>query len=253
MRKVVLAVRFGLLIQTYRNPFIGVLSLLESEDEYRTRTFVLSVRIENTVQTMRLFPLFLKLNGRRCLIVGGGKISEGKIAGLLSTGAKIRVVSPEVTPAIAMWHQNRRVQWVKREFQKTDLAGAYLVIAATTSADVHRVIYREARRRGVLCNIVDVPELCDFYYGSVVRRGDLQIAISTSGASPSLAKRLRRKFEVEFGDEYGHWLRTLAEGRRKVRERDLSALEKMRLLEQSASESAFLEYQRKSKGKKRRS
>ena len=202
---------------------------------------------------MRLFPSFLKLNGRRCLIVGGGKISEGKIAGLLSTGAKIRVVSPEVTPAIAMWHRNRRVQWVKRRFRKTDLAGAYIVIAATASTDVHHAIYREARRRKVLCNIVDVPELCDFYYGSVVQRGDLQIAISTSGASPSLAKRMRRKFEAEFGEEYGHWLRTLAQGRRKIRERDLSTLEKMRLLEELASENAFLEYQRKSKDKRRSS
>jgi precorrin-2 dehydrogenase len=202
---------------------------------------------------MRLFPLFLKLNGRHCLIVGGGKISEGKIAGLLSAGAKVRVVSPDVTPAIAKWHQNRRVQWVKRKFRKTDLAGTYMVIAATASNEVYHAIYREARRRGVLCNIVDVPELCDFYYGSVVGRGDLQIAISTAGASPSLAKRLRKKLQVEFGHEYGSWLRALAEERRKIRERDLSAPEKMRLLEESASESAFLEYQRKSKGRKGRS
>jgi siroheme synthase-like protein len=122
-----------------------------------------------------------------------------------------------------------------------------MVIAATASNEVYHAIYREAHRRGVLCNIVDVPELCDFYYGSVVERENLQIAISTAGASPSLAKRLRKKLQVEFGHEYGSWLRALAEERRKIRERNLSALEKMRLREESASESAFLEYPEKAR------
>jgi len=194
---------------------------------------------------MRLFPLFLKLRGRRCVIVGGGKISEGKIAGLLSTGAKIRVVSPEVTQQIAKWRRDRRVRWAKRKFRKTDLAGAYMVIAATSSIGVHRAIYREARRRGVLCNIVDVPELCDFYYGSVLQRGDLQIAISTAGASPSLAKRLRKKFEKEFGEEYGEWLKSLAKEREKIRRGSASANEKLRLLEKVASEGAFAEFSRR--------
>ena len=194
---------------------------------------------------MRLFPLFLKLRGRRCVVVGGGKISEGKIAGLLSTGAKIRVVSPEVTQQIAKWRRDRRVRWAKRKFRKTDLAGAYMVIAATSSIGVHRAIYREARRRGVLCNIVDVPELCDFYYGSVLQRGDLQIAISTAGASPSLAKRLRKKFEKEFGEEYGEWLKSLAKEREKIRRGSASANEKLRLLEKVASEGAFAEFSKR--------
>lgn len=194
---------------------------------------------------MRLFPLFLKLRGRLCLIVGGGKISEGKIAGLLSTRARIRVVAPEVTGQIAAWHQDKQVQWVKRKFRKADLAGAYMVIAATSTAAVHRTIYREARRRGILCNIVDVPELCDFYYGSVVQRGDLQIAISTAGASPSLAKRLRKKFEEEFGAEYGDWLKSLVKEREKIRRGSTSAKEKLKLLEKAASEVAFAEFSKR--------
>ena len=188
---------------------------------------------------MRLFPLFLKLDGRECLIVGGGKISEGKIAGLLSTGAKVRLVSPDATPLIEKWHRSRRVQWVKRKYQKADLAGAYMVIAATSSKAVHRAIYRQAQRHGILCNIVDVPELCDFYYGSVVQRGELQIAISTAGASPSLAKRLRRKFEDEFGAEYADWMKVLAKERERIRHGNLPADEKMRLLEELASDTAF--------------
>ena len=196
--------------------------------------------------------MFLKLSRRRCLIVGGGKISEGKIAGLLSTGAMIRVVSPEVTAQIARWHKSGRVQWVKRKFRKPDLTGVYMVIAATSSNAVHRAIHREAQRRGILCNIVDVPELCDFYYGSVVQRGDLQIAISTAGASPSLAKRLRKKFEEEFGAEYGAWLKRLAAEREKIRRRPAKASEKLRVLEELASEAAFTEYQRKTRERKSR-
>jgi precorrin-2 dehydrogenase/sirohydrochlorin ferrochelatase len=191
----------------------------------------------------RLFPLFVKMRGRKCLIVGGGKISEGKIAGLLSTGAKIRVVAPEVTSQIAEW-------WTRRKFRKADLAAVYMVIAATSSTAVHRVIYREAQRRRILCNIVDVPELCDFYYGSVVQRGGLQIAISTAGASPSLAKRLRKKFEQEFGPEYGHWLKALAKERETIRRRDTAAGEKLRLLEDLASADAFVNYQRQTRHKK---
>ena len=120
-----------------------------------------------------------------------------------------------------------------------------MVIAATSSIEAHRAIYREARRRGVLCNIVDVPELCDFYYGSVVQRGDLQIAISTAGASPSLAKRLRKKFENEFGQEYGEWLKSLAKEREKIRRGSASANEKLRLLEEVASEGAFAEFSKR--------
>jgi len=201
---------------------------------------------------MRLFPIFLKLRGRRCLIVGGGRISEGKVAGLLSTGAKIKLVSPKVTPQIAAWHRSGRLCWEKRTFRNSDMERVFLVVAATSSSHVHRTIFREAQKRGILCNIVDVPELCDFYYPAVVQRGDLQIAISTAGASPSLAKRLRRQLENEFGPEYANWLKELARKRQKIRKAKLKPAEQVRLLEALAGNEAFSAYQRGIRPKKAR-
>jgi precorrin-2 dehydrogenase/sirohydrochlorin ferrochelatase len=194
---------------------------------------------------MRLFPLFLKLSGRRCLVIGGGKISLGKVAGLLSSGAKITLVAPQVTPKIADWSRRGRLRWVRRKFRSSDLRGVFLVVAATSSTPIHRAVFRQCKKRGILCNIVDVPELCDFYYPAVVRRGDLQIAISTGGSSPSLAKRLRQQFEREFGPEYAHWVRAIARKRQKIRSQKLTPAERIRLLETMASEAAFSDFQRK--------
>lgn len=201
---------------------------------------------------VELFPLFLKLRGRRCLVVGAGKISEGKIAGLLAAGAKVRVVAPNATAQIVAWHKRGKIRWEQRRFAVRDLDGAFLVVAATSSTKVHRTIYTAARKRGVLCNVVDVPPLCDFYYPSVVRRGALQIAISTAGASPSLAKRLREQLEGEFGAEYSVWLKHLAAERKKILARKMSADEKLKLLHEQASAKAFGIYLKKGRGAKAR-
>jgi len=194
---------------------------------------------------MRLFPLFLKLRGRHCLVVGGGKISEGKVAGLLSTGARITLVSPEVTPRIAAWHRRGQLHWKKRKFRVTDLKGVFLVVAATSSSRSHQVIFRQARKRGILCNIVDIPELCDFYYPAVLQRGNLQIAISTGGASPTLAKRIRKQFENIFGREYGPWLKALARKRKVILGRNLAPAHRMQLLEELAAEESFADYRQR--------
>lgn len=191
-----------------------------------------------------LFPLFLKLAGRRCVVVGAGKISEGKIQGLLSAGAHVLVVAPSATPQIEKWHSRGTLRWTKRVFKPRDLDRAFLVVAATSSNKVHRAIYREAKRRGVLCNIVDVPPLCDFYYPAVVRRGALQIAISTGGASPALAKRLRQQLEREFTEDYAGWLRHLARERKKIRAMKASPATKMQTLEAQVSREAFEEFRR---------
>lgn len=191
---------------------------------------------------MSLFPLFLKLRGRKCLVVGAGKISEGKIAGLLAAGAKVTVVAPSATEKIQAWRRARRILWKKKPYETADLRGALLVVASTNSPKVHRRIFRDAHKLGVLCNIVDVPDLCDFYYPAVVRRGEFQIAISTAGASPSLAKRLRQQFENEFGPEYAEWLRELRRKRKEIRARKLPLEEQNRLLEAAASEQEFAKF-----------
>ena len=160
--------------------------------------------------------MFLKLAGRKCLVVGAGKIGESKIRSLLVAHANVRVVAPRVTPAVAAWARAGVIAWEGREFRATDLDVMFLVVAATSSVDVNDVIFQEARRRQVLCNVVDDPERCDFYYPAVVRRGALQVAISTEGKSPALAQRLRREFERQLRPVYAGWLEWLGGARRRL-------------------------------------
>ena len=161
---------------------------------------------------MSLFPIFVKLEGRRVLLVGAGPVGESKIGGLFSADARITVVAPQATVAIREWASGGKVEWRPREFQASDLEGMALVIAAVP-APIAKSVFAEARARGVLCNSVDDPENCDFYYPAVVNRGDLQIAISTAGQSPALAQRLRQELEQQFGPEYAEWIRQLGEAR----------------------------------------
>jgi precorrin-2 dehydrogenase/sirohydrochlorin ferrochelatase len=187
----------------------------------------------------KLFPMFLKLSPRPCLVVGAGTIAESKIASLLEAGGRVRVVAPEATAQVRSWAQSNAIEWHQRSFQPDDLEGMFLVIAATSSTELHERIFEEATRRSVLCNIVDVPALCDFYYPSVVQRGALQIAISTSGQSPALAQRLRKQLEDQFGPEYEEWLTHLGEARDKLFSSKMDPEERKRLLHQQASAEAF--------------
>jgi precorrin-2 dehydrogenase/sirohydrochlorin ferrochelatase len=186
-----------------------------------------------------LFPMFLKLAGRQCLVVGAGKVGEGKIAGVLDTGARLRVVSREATAAVREWARAGQIELELRSFSPEDLDGAFVAVVATASRDLNEFVYREAQLRGVLCNVVDVPEFCDFYYPAVVRRGDLQIAISTSGQSPSLAQKLRQQLERQFGPGYAAWVAELGETRRLVQASDLSPDRKRELLHSLASREAL--------------
>lgn len=200
---------------------------------------------------MILFPAFLKLAGRRCVVVGAGPVAEEKIEGLLRAGADVRVVAPEATSRIREFARTKKLSWDERTFRASDLSGAFLVVAATSSPTLHAKIYRQAQRRRVFCNVVDDPEHCDFYYGSVVRRGALQIAISTAGLSPALAQRLRKKFEGEFGAEYEEWLKELGKIRDRLFAKKIPRERRKALLHKLASAASFEEFLRRKKRKSR--
>lgn len=203
------------------------------------------------MKAVRLFPIFVKLTGRPCLAVGAGTIGESKIASLLEAEAKVRVVAPEATAQVQAWAQANKIEWLSRAWELGDLDGMFLIVVATPSLELHERIFQEATRRGVLCNIVDVPSLCDFYYPAVVQRGALQIAISTAGQSPALAQRLRKELEDQFGPEYEAWLKRLGEERDKLIAAKLKPEERKRLLHDLASAEAFKAFVRKRKRAKK--
>jgi precorrin-2 dehydrogenase/sirohydrochlorin ferrochelatase len=188
---------------------------------------------------MTLFPMFMKLKGRSCLVVGAGVVGEPKISSLITAGASVRVVALHATAAVAEWAEAGALIWETRAFNNADLDGTFLVIAATNSSDVNAAIFHEARRRNILCNVVDDPEHCDFYYPAVVRRGELQLAISTNGHSPALAQRIRRELEVQFGPEYGEWLEELGRIRQQLFASKIDPEERRRMLHELASREAF--------------
>jgi len=193
---------------------------------------------------MSLFPIFVKLEGRLIVVIGGGAIAEGKIPGALATGARIRLVAPSITPQIAEWVRFGKIDWLPKEFEPADLDSAFLTIAATSALGVNESVFREAEARGILCNAVDDIEHCHFYYGAVVQRGDLQIAISTNGKSPALAQRLRQEFEAEFGPEYEAWLQWLGAAREALRATGPSSETTKKLLHELASRPMFEEFLR---------
>jgi precorrin-2 dehydrogenase/sirohydrochlorin ferrochelatase len=185
-----------------------------------------------------LFPMFVKLEGKRCLVVGAGKVGGPKIGGLIETGACIRVIALQASETVQGWAQAGKISLELRAFDAEDLDGTFLIVVATASRVLNESIYREAQRRGVLCNVVDDPEYCDFYYPAVVRRGDLQIAISTNGQSPSLAQKLRQQLERQFGPGYARWVAELGETRKLVLASDLDPQRKSELLHSLASREA---------------
>ena len=165
---------------------------------------------------MSLFPMFVKLTARPCVVIGAGNIAESKIESLLQAEASVTVIAPEALPRVQVWAENGDIRWLQREYRAGDLAGAFLSVAATATPSVNRAVFAEAAELGVLCNAVDDPPFCDFYFPSVVRRGELQIAISTSGESPALAQRLRKEINAQLPQDTGEWLLELGRLRREV-------------------------------------
>jgi precorrin-2 dehydrogenase / sirohydrochlorin ferrochelatase len=186
-----------------------------------------------------LFPMFMKLARRHCLVVGAGRVGEPKIAGLVDTGARLHVVALEASNQVQEWAEAGKIELELRRFAPSDLDAKFLAVVATGTPNLNEFIYHEAQRRGVLCNVVDVPEYCDFFYPAVVRRGDLQIAVSTAGQSPSLAQRIRQQLERQFGEGYADWVQQLGDTRRLILASDLDRETKSDLLHSLASREAF--------------
>jgi precorrin-2 dehydrogenase/sirohydrochlorin ferrochelatase len=174
------------------------------------------------------YPSVLNLSGRRVLVVGGGEVALRKARALADAGATVRVVAPDLLPAFA---EDGRFECLAARYEKRHLEGARVAVAATDDEAVNRRVAEDARAAGVLVNVVDRPELCDFIVPAQVRRGDLLIAISTSGAAPSLARRLRERLEKEFGPEYATLLEVLREVREDLKQRNLAPEVRRQLFE----------------------
>ena len=193
----------------------------------------------------RLYPLFLNLEGKRCLVVGGGGVAERKVKSLLNCGADVTVIAPVVTEYIERAANEGGINLERRSYEDGDVEGYFLIIGATDMLDVNESIAREAEEAGLLYNIVDLPELCNFFVPSVVSSGDLKIAISTNGRSPALAKKIRQELERQYGEEYAYFLEYLGGLREKLlRDKTIDEKRRKQIFEDIVNSDA-LEYLRK--------
>jgi siroheme synthase-like protein len=150
----------------------------------------------------RYYPVFLSVDGKRCVVVGGGRVALRKVNSLLEYQAHVEVISPEICPEIRQLEQDGQIRVIQRTYQRGDLRGALVVIAATDDQDVNNMVSREAQESGLLINVVDDAKKSNFIVPSCLHRGDISVAISTSGRSPALARKLRTKLEEELGEEF---------------------------------------------------
>lgn len=178
---------------------------------------------------MKYYPVFLDMENKRALVVGGGQVAQRKAESLLEQGARVYVVSQGVTPDLENLIKEEEVGYLGKRFEEGQLDGIFLVIAATDDHYTNQRISRSARKRGILVNAVDQPEDCDFIIPSVLKRGDLIIAVSTCGKSPALSKRIRRELEGQFGREYASFLELMGRVRSKVLSKRLSQEENSRI------------------------
>lgn len=185
------------------------------------------------------YPLFLNLQGRVCVVVGGNEMAEAKIRELLDADANIRVIAPAATDQIAAWSQAGRLQWEPRAYENGDVRDAFLVVSVA-DANTNAQVFEEAETHRAFCNATDDIAHCNCYAPAVVRRGPLQIAISTAGKSPALAQRLRKELEELFGEEYALWVTRLGEFRSRLfRNKAIDSETRRRMLHEQASVSAL--------------
>jgi precorrin-2 dehydrogenase/sirohydrochlorin ferrochelatase len=180
---------------------------------------------------MKTYPLFALIEDRACLVVGGGAVGERKVRDLLAAGAKVTVVSRDLTPGLVELATQGRLSFIQGDFSPQHLDGMMLVVGATDDMEVNRQVSAAAQARGLLVNIVDAPELCTFIVPAQVRRGPLTIAVSTGGASPALARKVRQELEQHFGPDYGRYLQVLQAVRNQVLARRRGHPENQRLFQ----------------------
>jgi len=188
--------------------------------------------ISDRVMTPIYYPIWLDLSGKRCVVVGGGSVAERKIAALLNSNAYVIVISPVITPAISEWIDKGQLEGILEGYDSQHSMDAFLVIAATSSTKVNEQVYEDAVARGQLINRVDCPEQSNFIVPAVIRRGKLTMAVSTSGASPSLAGEVRHKLEQEYGHEYEPYLDFLSELRLLVQQRIADPMQRRKILKE---------------------
>jgi precorrin-2 dehydrogenase/sirohydrochlorin ferrochelatase len=191
-----------------------------------------------------VFPIMVRLAGRKCLVVGAGRVAAAKAAGLLSHDAEVVVIAPKAIAWIREKARLGKLEWRRRPFSSRDVRSAFLAIAATNSGATNHAVFRACQARGVLCNVVDDPEHCDFFYPAVVRRGPLQIAISTAGESPAVASRLRRELERQFGPEWKPFVEHIGKLRQQLLCAEMPLEKKRERLAEIASRKAFQNFRR---------
>ena len=165
------------------------------------------------------YPVYLDLKERSCVVIGGGGVAERKIQSLLECGARVTIISPEVTPIVRERASTGEVVWEAREYVDGDLRGAFVAVAATDRRNVNEAIADEATRERAILNVVDDPDLCTFIAPAVVRRGDVTVALSTGGASPALARKIREELEANEALEYAHLAGILSSARKELKRR----------------------------------
>ncbi len=198
---------------------------------------------------VKYYPVYLDASAKRCVVVGGGDVAERKVMNLLECDAEVVVVSRTVTPGLAAMVEGDIIQHIPDDYDRDHIEGAFIVIGATDRDEVNEQIYKDSKERGILVNIVDDPKRCDFIVPSIVRTGDLAIAISTGGKSPIMARRLREELEKTYGPEYGILLNIMGALREKMMMRGESPEDNKEVFE-SVFDSVIIEHIRKEEWKR---